>query len=123
MKKLLAIILSIVMLCVFCSCEKEIKEPTVLKKGDVIEMKATKDGVDEFYKALKEELKDKDSKISSIYDDEYTEFNKADIYNITPKNSEEKTGYKVFKDIGYTSAFLYNGKDIFVLRIGGVIGL
>lgn len=121
MKKFLAIFLSFIMLLSFCSCDKE--EITTLKEGDVVEMKATKDGVDEFYKALKEELKDKDSEISSIYDDEYTEFNKANFYNITPENSEEKTGYKVFKDIECTSAFLYNGKEILVLRYGGVIGL
>lgn len=119
MKKLLAIILSVIILFVFCSCGKEIKEPTALKKGDVIEMKATKDGVDEFYKALKEELEDKDSEFSSIYDHEYTEFNKANFYNITPKTGEEKTGYKVFKDIESNSVFLYNSKEIIKLEITG----
>ena len=69
MKKLFAIILSVIMLFVFCSCEKEIKEPTVLKKGDVIEMKATKDGVDEFYKALKElsnDVFEKKNRLASV---------------------------------------------------------
>ena len=104
MKKLIALVLACLMLFSLCSCNR-IKE---MKRGKHIHIDYTQDGVDEFYTALQKALKDKTTEISKIQMN--FEINKKDIYNITPENSEEKTGYKVFKDINNNCAFLY-GED------------
>lgn len=105
MKKLIALILSCLMLFSFCSCNNSIKE---LKKGDNLEFSYNQDNVEEFYSSLQKALKDKTTEISKIQMN--FEINEKDIYEITPENSEEKTGYKVFKDINNNCAFLY-GED------------
>ena len=106
MKKLIALVLACLMLFSLCSCNR-IKE---MKRGKHIHIDYTQDGIDEFYTDLLGALEDKTTEISKIQMN--FEINKKDIYNITPENSEEKTGYKVFKDISNNCAFLYSEAEI-----------
>ena len=118
MEKFVSIVL-VFLICFLTSCSSSSQNSSknndstknaTLKQGDTIEFSYTPNSVDEFFTALQKDLKDKTTEISQIQ--MHFKIKKKDVYNITPENSEEKTGYKVFKDISNDCAFLYSENEI-----------
>jgi len=133
MKKLISIIL-VILICFLTGCStssqnsskynsstkqtEKISENDALKQGDVIEFNYTQDGVDEFYTDLQKALSKSSLKHYAVVLVENIKFDEINIYNITPENGKETTGYSLFYDFENGWLFLYDGNEVLDWDVG-----